>query len=137
MCEWYYWLSHFFFSSVLTCHGRQVSTCLGHWELCGYSYGYCSIMIVQPQHRMRFLFLYQRWVIHVLVSANIFLKCQVLWQINSLYVFEVFIYSVFSVFTFHKLLCVYISWIMLWSITGLVKIMLTLMDYFKWMVSTI
>jgi len=36
-----------------------------------------------------------------------FLKVSdIMTDINSLYVFEVFIYSVFSVFTFHKLLCV-------------------------------
>lgn len=109
---------HTFFSYAHTCLGRLVSSCLGHWELCGYSYGYYSIMMVQPQHRMRFLFLYQRWVTLVLISANIFLNFQVLWQRLTVYnvCFEVFLYSVFSVFTFHKLSCVYISWIMLWSV---------------------
>jgi hypothetical protein len=38
--------------------------------------------MVHPQHRMRFLFLYQRWVTLVLVSANIFLKFQI-WLSNS------------------------------------------------------
>jgi len=98
-----------FFSCALTCLGRLVSTSLGHWELCGYSYGYCSIMMVQPQHRMRFLFLYQRWVSPVLISANISLKFQKLWQRLTLYSirFEVSIYSVFSVFIFHKLSCLH------------------------------
>jgi len=103
-----------FFSCALTCLGRLVSTCLGHWELCGYSYGYCSIMMVQPQHRMRFLFLYQRWVTLVLISANIFLKFQILWQrltvcmfLKCLYVLCL-VYSHFTnccVFTFYELCC--------------------------------
>lgn len=68
------------FSCVHICHGRLVSTSLVHWVLCGCSYGYRSIMMVQPQHRMRFLYLYRRLVTLVLISVYIFEKFQTNWQ---------------------------------------------------------